>query len=219
MRGCPYFGLIRDQSKRRFKTRGKPARSVPERYDVSPTVITYQQEDNFELQEFSASLFCLTSLFFLERARSGGGEQLDYFGLHGAKAFVAQPDGSITATLAVLVPAGKWFVQGMAQNLDNCMGAPSFEAEGGSTVYLGTFDATGNRIKVDTGETAQSAALSSSNLTAMPANWINGFTYICRPMSMYALEFENFPYEATYHWGSRSGSSPAPPIPALGEPK
>ncbi|EGF93227.1 hypothetical protein ABI_16670 [Asticcacaulis biprosthecium C19] len=38
-----------------------------------------------------------------------------------------------------------------------------------------------------------------------PAAWVNGYTYACRQMLMYALEFNGFPFAPGYHWGLAAG--------------
>jgi hypothetical protein len=142
-------------------------------------------------------------IFYLQQESLENKKNVGVFGLYAPKTFSVQSDGYLIANLAVLVPSGIWYVQGQPIHLDNCLGAPAFNAESESKVYLGTFDVTGDKVRVDTNADAVNHILPAS-IMATPAKWVNGYTYPCRQMSMYALEFDGFPFLPEYKWGSRA---------------
>lgn len=110
------------------------------------------------------------------------------------------------ATFIFAVPPGKWRLAGH-RGVDPCMGAPSFEVAAGEAVFLGAFDfnATPFAPALDMGpaRTALNADPGLSN-RLRPAHWVNGSTAYCRGWYLYALEFDGFPFEDGYVWGSRS---------------
>ncbi|MFP1133372.1 hypothetical protein, partial [Asticcacaulis sp. W401b] len=117
---------------------------------------------------------------------------------------MAQSDGSLLSTRSILVPSGLWYVQGGGLNLDNCLGAPFFEAADGASIYLGTFDLTSDKMSINMDTTSIGQALSGKPIKLVQAHWVNGYTYPCRQLSMYALEFDGFPFANGYQWGSRA---------------
>ncbi|OYU51803.1 MAG: hypothetical protein CFE27_09990 [Alphaproteobacteria bacterium PA1] len=146
-------------------------------------------------------------LTFIERSDPSDPMGSNFFGVFGERDALPLPDGTFLSHRSVLVPAGLWFVQGPLVNLDNCLGAPSFEAKDGTTAYLGTFDTTTDKIGVSMDMTMINEALSQSGIGATPVQWQNGFTYPCRQTLMYALEFEGFPFLENYKWGSQGRKS------------
>lgn len=145
---------------------------------------------------------------FLERSDNSDPMSNNFFGVASDRETLPLPDGTFLSHRSILVPAGIWFVQGALVNLDNCLGAPSFEVGEGMTAYLGTFDTTADKMNVSMEMTMLNEALAQSAMKVTPVQWRNGFTYPCRQTLMYALEFEGFPFNESYKWGSQARKIP-----------
>ena len=141
---------------------------------------------------------------FLELSDPTGPMSRHFFGVIAEKEFQTLSDGTFITHGSVVVPSGTWFVQGARHNMDYCLGAPYFEAKDGASVYLGTFDATGDKLTVNTDKAAIEQKLGGRIANLETAQWKNGFTYPCSQMSMYALEFDGFPFAEGYLWGSQA---------------
>lgn len=142
-------------------------------------------------------------LFSMERSAEGQTGMQDYFHvqLHGAR---RDSDGRISKIMSFLAPAGEWRLHGARQQIDYCLGAPSFTAGSGDVIFLGEFDFDRTTLAPDLGPEAAARTMSAgAPMTSLvqPASWTNGATWPCRMELMYSLEFEGFPYRPGYSWG------------------
>lgn len=112
--------------------------------------------------------------------------------------------GRFMNTLAFVVPAGEWRVQGFGMHLDFCLGAPSFTVSASEVVFAGEFDSDAVLLP-DLSETAvhrHAPNIAPLATSIRPASWTNGATWACPPFNTYALEFADAPFRSDYRWGS-----------------
>jgi hypothetical protein len=109
---------------------------------------------------------------------------------------------------AYAVPPGRWSIAGMGMmpSLSFCLGAPSFVVGSGEVVYTGELDLKSERMVPDLSLDRVRAWLTGTPAATKvrPADYLNGTLGPCSPNSIYALEFEGFPFEPGYKWGSRT---------------
>lgn len=104
---------------------------------------------------------------------------------------------------AVEVPAGRWRIS-QTRVVNHCLGSPSFEVAAGETVYIGTFDMSGDDMGPDLDLAPARAAIQGPAAARLRAAvYRNGSTDTCRvPFVRYPLEIEGAPFESDYRWGS-----------------
>jgi hypothetical protein len=115
--------------------------------------------------------------------------------------------GRTDGVQAFAVPPGRWGLLGTLLLTDYCLGAPAFEAKAGDVVFLGSFDFSREALQPDMSlEPIQGFLSETPGMTARvkPVAWVNGVTAPCSFYVNYALEFDGFPFEPGYEWGSRA---------------
>ena len=111
--------------------------------------------------------------------------------------------------LAFALPPGRWRIasdiNGLME-LNYCLGSPSFELKAGETLYAGTLDLKSEKLQPDFSLAPVEAWLAGTDAarTVKPAAYTNGSVGACGPNSIYAIEFENAPFEPGYEYGSRA---------------
>jgi hypothetical protein len=111
------------------------------------------------------------------------------------------------AFVAVTLPPGRWRLASMnifEQELNFCLGAPSFEVRPGEVLYGGAFDLSAADITPDLSvEPAKAWFAGRPEADKLRAvEYRNGSTGICSGSAIYALEFKNVPFVPGYLGGS-----------------
>lgn len=121
-------------------------------------------------------------------------------------------DAQQGAWRAFAITPGLWRFYGINSGItdvDLCFGSPAVMIKAGEVIYGGDLDLSSTQMNaVMTGLSAQDWLSAHPELAARvkPAAYTNGWTSTCFANTVYALEFEGFPFKPGYSWGSRAAA-------------
>lgn len=122
--------------------------------------------------------------------------------------FLNKGAGKDGSWLIRAVPPGEYRLSQMdVIPLYFCLGSPAFKLEKGEIIYAGTFDLSATVMGPDLTMEPVRAVLAGSPYAERikPASYVNGTTSNCLgSASIYAIEFQDFPFVEGYEWGSKA---------------
>jgi len=112
--------------------------------------------------------------------------------------------------VAFALPPGRWRAFSMVNGLivlNLCLGSPAFEAKAGEVVYAGLLDLKQDKLEPALDLASARAWMSGAKAAERlrPASYVNGTRGPCGDDSnaIYALEFDDAPFEPAYALGSK----------------